>query len=135
VLPHWPAGTVAILATVGEGPHAIPVSAVHRADDARLLLGLAATRRSLQRLREQPRVAVALLAADLAVTAHGPARVLPEPLVAGVTAVLVDVDSVDDHLRPTFAIETGVQWGWTDGEAAQRDREVRAALARLAGEL
>lgn len=132
VLPRWPADTVAILATVGAAPHAIPVSAVHRADDARLLLGLADRRGSLARLRKRPRVAVVLIAADLAVTAHGRAQVLAEPLVKGVAAVLVNVDSVSDHLRPTFAIRTGVQWGWTDREAAERDQEVRAALARLA---
>jgi hypothetical protein len=135
VLPHWPSGTVAILCTVGEEPHAIPVSAVHRADERRLLLGLAETRGSLRRLRQRPQVAVALIAADLAVTAIGHARVLGEPLVKGVVAVLVEVDTVRDHLQPTFEIQAGVQWRWTDRKAAERDQGVRTALARLARDL
>jgi hypothetical protein len=135
VLPHWPSGTVAILGTVGEEPHAIPVSAVHRADERRLLLGLAETRGSLRRLRQRPQVAVALIAADLAVTAIGHARVLGEPLVKGVVAVLVEVDTVRDHLQPTFEIQAGVQWRWTDRKAAERDQGVRTALARLARDL
>ncbi len=135
VLPHWPSDTVAILATMGEEPHAIPVSALHRADETRLLLGLAESRGSLQRLRQRPEVAVALIAADLAVTALGRARVLGTPLVKGVAAVVVEVDSVRDHRRPTFAIQAGVQWGWTDGKAAERDQVVRSALARVAREL
>ena len=135
MLPHWPAETVAILATVGGGPHAIPVSASWRAGETQILLGLAERRGSLQRLRAQPQVAVALLAAQLAVTAHGRASVLDAPLVPGVAAVLIEVESLTDHMRPTFAIHSGVQWGWTDDEAAGRDREVRAALARLADDL
>ncbi|MGB9185648.1 MAG: pyridoxamine 5'-phosphate oxidase family protein [Solirubrobacteraceae bacterium] len=135
MLPNWPSDTVAVLCTVGEEPHAIPVSAVHRADETRLLLGLAERRGSLRRLRQRPQVAVALMAADLAVTALGHARVLQEPLVKGVAAVLVEVDAVRDHLQPTFEIQAGVQWRWTDGQAAERDQGVRSALARLAREL
>src|SRR5262245_60299088 len=33
ILPEWPARTIAVLATVDDGPHAIPVSAPVRADD------------------------------------------------------------------------------------------------------
>ena len=135
VLPHWPSDTVAVLCTVGEEPHAIPVSAVHRADETRLLLGLAESRGSLRRLRQRPQVAVALIAAGLAVTVVGYARVLGEPLVKGVAAVLVEVDTVHDHLQPTFEIQAGVQWRWTDGRAAERDQAVRTALARLARDL
>jgi len=42
------------------------------------------------------------------------------------------VHEVRDHDRPTFAIEAGVRWRWTDSEAQRRDAEVHAALARLA---
>src|SRR5450759_4720891 len=122
VLPNWPSDTVAVLCTVGEEPHAIPVSAVHRADETRLLLGLAERRGSLRRLRQRPQVAVALMAADLAVTALGQARVLQGPLVKGVAAVLVEVDAVRDHLQPTFEIQAGVQWRWTARKAAERDQ-------------
>ncbi len=121
-----------ILATAGEGPHAIPVSAALRAGPRRALLGLAGSRGSLARLRADPRVSLAIIAEDLAVTAYGLARVLDETLVEGVVAVEIEVHEVRDHNRPTFAIEVGVRWRWTDPEAQRRDAEVHAALARLA---
>lgn len=134
MLPHWPTGTVAILATDDGTPHAIPVSAVVRAGDRRLLLALAVRRGSLARLRERPRVAVALMAPGVAVTAEGTARVIAQPLTDGTVAVEVTVEAVQDHDRPTFAIEAGVRWRWTDDQAAARDADVRAALQRLAAE-
>ena len=121
-----------ILATAGEAPHAIPVSAAIRAGPRHALVALAGSRRSLARLRADPRVSLAIVAANVAVTAHGRARVLDEDLVAGVVAVEIEVEAVQDHDRPTFAIEGGVRWRWTDGEAELRDAEVQAALARLA---
>jgi hypothetical protein len=122
-----------ILATGGGAPHAIPVSAVVRAGPGRVLLGLARSRESLARLRADPAVALAMLAeGDVAVTVYGEARVLPEELVEGVCAVEVDVREVQDHHRPTFVIEAGVRWRWTDPEAQERDDAVRSALRRLA---
>jgi hypothetical protein len=132
VLPEWPPDTVTILATAGEAPHAIPVSAAVRAGPRRVLLGLAGSRRSLARLRADEHVSLAILAGDVAVTAHGRARVVDERLVEGVVAVEIEVDAVQDHDRPTFSIESGVRWRWTDVEAERRDAEVRAALVRLA---
>ena len=132
VLPDWPPGTVTILATAGEAPHAIPVSAAIRAGPRHALIGLASTRRSLARLRADPRVSLAIISEDLAVTAHGRARVLDDALVDGVVAVEVEVHEVQDHDRPTLAIEAGVGWRWTDPDAQRRDAEVHAALARLA---
>ena len=133
MLPDWPPGTVTILATGGETPHAIPVSAALRAGERRVLLALATTRQSLARLRSDDRVALTIMASDVAVTAHGRARVIDEQLVDGVVAVEIEVDRVQDHDRPTFAIESGVRWRWTDADARRRDAEVHAALARLAG--
>lgn len=132
MLPDWPAGTVTILATAGEAPHAIPVSAAVRAGPRHVLIGLAASRGSLARLRADPRVSLAIIAEDVAVTAYGRARVLDEPLAEGVVAVEIEVYEVRDHDRPTFAIGAGVRWRWTDAEAKRRDAEVHAALARLA---
>ena len=132
MLPEWPAETVTILATAGEGPHAIPVSAAVRCGPRHVLIALAGGRASLARLRANERVALAILAGDVAVTAHGRARVLDEALVEGVVAVEIEVDAVQDHDRPTFSIESGVRWRWTDAEAGRRDATVRAALARLA---
>ena len=51
LLPTWPGRTVGVLATVGDGPHAIPVSAPVRAGDRRILLSLPRSRGSLERLR------------------------------------------------------------------------------------
>jgi hypothetical protein len=132
VLPDWPAGTVTILATAGETPRAIPVSAAIRAGPRVALIALARTRESLARLRTDPRVALTIVSRDVAVTAHGQARVVDEALVDGVVAIEIEVDDVQDHDRPTFAIEGGVQWRWVDADAERRDAEVRAALARLA---
>jgi hypothetical protein len=70
---------------------------------------------------------------DLAITAHGRARLLDEQLVEGVVAVEIEVHDVQNHDRPTFAIEAGVRWRWTDADAERRDAEVQAALTRLAG--
>jgi hypothetical protein len=108
------------------------VSAAVRAGPRHALLALAAARSSLERLRADPHVALTIVAHDTAVTAHGRARVVDEALVDGVVAVEIEVDDVQDHDRPTFAIESGVRWRWTDTEAQQRDGAVHAALARLA---
>ena len=121
-----------ILATAGETPHAIPVSAAVRAGPTRVLVALARGRESLARLRATGPVALAVIAPGMAVTAHGHAAVIDEQLVEGVAAVAIDVDRVQDHGRSSFEIESGVGWRWTDPEAAARDAEVTAALARLA---
>jgi hypothetical protein len=135
VLPEWPPGAVTILSTAGNGPHAIPVSAAIRAGRSRALIGLAASRGSLARLRADPRVSLAIISEGIAVTAYGRARVLDDaPLVEGVVAVEIDVERVQDHDRPTFEIESGVRWRWTDADAERRDAEVRAALARRAAD-
>ncbi len=133
MLPEWPPGTVTTLATAGHPPHAIPVSAAVRAGPRRALIGLAASRDSLSRLRADPRVSLAIVCEGVAVTAYGRARVLDDALLAeGVVAVAIDIERVQDHDRPTFAIEGGVRWRWTDPDAERRDAEVRAALAQLA---
>jgi hypothetical protein len=61
-LPEWPLRTIAVLVTVDDSPHAIPVSAPVRAGDDRILLSLHRTRDSLGRLRDRPQVALAILA-------------------------------------------------------------------------
>jgi len=134
-LPDWPAGTVCVLATSGAGgPHAIPVSTALRAGDDRVVLALAHSRGSLARLRADPRVALTVMAAPgLAFTAHGIAAVIADPLpgAQAVTGVEIRVDTVQRHERPTFAIDAGVAWRWTDSDAHTRDGVVRAALLDL----
>jgi hypothetical protein len=133
VLPEWPPGTVLILVSAGSPPHAIPVSAAVRAGPERVLLGLARNRESLARLRRDPWAALVIIAGgDVAVTAYGTASVQEAELTDGVAAVQLRVKRVQDHNRPTFVIESGVGWHWTDAAAQERDGEVRRALQRLA---
>jgi hypothetical protein len=128
VIPDWPPGTVTILATAG--PHAIPVSTAMRTGPQTVLLALGPNRGSLERLRADPRCALAVITGGTAVTLRGRATVVGD--VAGTVAVRLDVEAVDDHAQPTFAIDAGVSWRWTDPEAERRDAEVRAALRQLA---
>jgi hypothetical protein len=135
-LPEWRPGTVAVLSTAGGAPHAIPVSTAVRAGPRRVLLALARTRESLRRLHADPRCALTVLAAgDVAVTVHGRATVVQETLAGaeGVAAVAIDVQSIQPHGDPRFRIEDGVEWRWTDADAARRDEAVHAALRALAG--
>ncbi len=121
------------LATQGDGPYVIPVSAALRAADGDVWLALAQSRGSLARLRADPRVAVLVLAAgNIAATLYGPATVAEEVLVDRVAAVRVDVTRVAHHGRASFVVESGVSWHWTDETARARDGEVNAALVRLA---
>ncbi len=134
-LPDWPGGTVTFLATGAGAPHVIPVSAALRAGPARVLLALAPRRASLARLREAPRVALAVLAAgDVALTAEGTARVVAEPLpgAENVVAVELVVERIQEHGNRHFAVTGGVQWRWEDEESERRDAAVRSALAALA---
>ena len=127
-LPSWPAGTVAVLSTGAGEPHAIPVSTAVRRGPRELVFALALRRESLARLREDPRCAVTMLAAgNLAFTAVGQAVVEEEG--ERVAIVRVDVARINDHTQPTFAIDDGVRWRWTDPEAERTDAELRARLA------
>jgi flavin reductase (DIM6/NTAB) family NADH-FMN oxidoreductase RutF len=129
-LPEWEDGTVAILCTGAGAPHAIPVSTCVRAGPRTVLLALAHRRESLQRLRSDPRCALAIVAGGFAVTAHATATILDD-LSDAVAAVRLDVEEIQDHGQPTFAIDAGVQWRWLDDEARERDAEIRSALRAL----
>jgi flavin reductase (DIM6/NTAB) family NADH-FMN oxidoreductase RutF len=134
-LPEWPPGTVAILSTGGGAPHAIPVSTAVRTGPRRVVLALARTRASLARLREDPHCALTVVAAGVAFTAHGRGTVVEDAMAVAesVVAVAIDVDDVQSHADPRFAIEAGVAWRWVDEEAAARDAAIREALRRLHG--
>jgi hypothetical protein len=134
-LPDWPPGTAAVLSTAGGAPHAIPVSTALRTGSHTIVFALANRRESLTRLRTDPRCALTILSGpDVAFTAHGRAVVVEAPMAAAgrVTALRLDVDSIQDHTQPTFTVEAGVRWRWTDPDAEAADAEVRAALAALA---
>jgi len=116
-LPEWPTRTIAVLATLDDGPHAIPVSAPLRAGDRRILLSLHRTRGSLSRLRERPQVALAVLTGgNIAFTARGRARIVQEPMAAApdYAAVAIDVEQIDDHRQAEFLVEAGVDRRWLD---------------------
>jgi flavin reductase (DIM6/NTAB) family NADH-FMN oxidoreductase RutF len=128
-LPDWPDGTVAVLSTAAGAPHAIPVSTAVRSGPATIHFALGLRRESLARLREDSRCALTVLAADIAVTALGTATVVDE--TDRVAFLRLDVEEVQDHDRPTFALEEGVRWHWTDEAAEAADTEIRAALRAL----
>ena len=131
MFPDWPEGTAAILATTGaQGPHAIPVSTARRAGTRTVVFALSPARGSLDRLRADPRCALCVMTSDTAMTLRGRAREVGE--AAGVIALALDVESVDDHRTPAFEIEDGVRWRWLDADAARRDAAVRAALDAIA---
>jgi Pyridoxamine 5'-phosphate oxidase len=129
-LPEWPTRTIAVLATVDDGPHAIPVSAPVRAGDRRILLGLHRDRGSLRRMRERPQVALAVLTeGNIAFTARGRAHVVQETMEASpeYAAVAIEVEEIDDHRQETFTVEAGVDRRWIDeGERDALGERVRA---------
>ena len=133
-LPAWPPGTAAVLSTGAGAPHAIPVSTAVRAGDRLIHFALSRRRESLERLREDPRCTLTLLAeGDVAFSALGRARVVEDPMAVSdrVAALALDVEAIQDHFQPRFPIEAGVRWHWTDPDAARADAEIRAALAAL----
>jgi hypothetical protein len=125
VIPRWPEGTAAVLATAEA--HAIPVSTAVRTSDTTVHFALGRRRTTLDHLRRDPRAALVVMAAGVAFTLHGNVTELLEE-VEGAVALRLDVESVQDHLQPTFVIEAGVVWRWTDEHAATRDAAIRAQL-------
>jgi hypothetical protein len=131
-LPDWERGTPAVLCVAG--PHPIPITAYLRADDNRVLLALGRQRETLRRLREDPAVAVLLMAAGLAFTAHGRARVIAEELEATdtVAAVELTVERIQNHLADgRTEMLDGVRWRWCAEEDGEAEDAILAELARL----
>ena len=134
-LPEWPAATIAVLTTVEQAPHAIPVSATFRADDHRILFALIRSHASLERLRKQEQVALTVMTeGDTAFTARGRARIVQEPMASApeYAAVALDVEHVDDHRQPAFQVESGVERHWVDKEKQRAFDHVIGALRELA---
>jgi len=91
---------------------------------------------SLHRLRADPRCALTVLAGgDVAFTTHGRSTVLQDPMTVAesVVAIAIDVDAVQSHADPRFAVDGGVRWRWVDADAAERDAAIHEALRGLAG--
>jgi len=119
-LPAWPPRTIAVLSTVDEDVHAIPVSAPVRAGDRAILLSLHRSRDTLGRIRRWPEVALTFLAeGDVAFTARGRAAVVEEPMAVDpeYAVVSIAVDHVDDHRQPAFRVTAGVDREWVDDPA------------------
>lgn len=125
MIPDWPEGTAAVLATAEA--HAIPVSTAMRTSATTVHFALGRRRTTLEHLRRDPRAALVVMAAGTAFTLYGTVTELSEEL-EGTVALRLDVESVQDHLQPTFVIEAGVAWRWTDADAAARDDAIRTAL-------
>lgn len=135
-LPEWPVGTASVLATVDAGgtPHAIPVSTARRAGPRRILFALGPKRGSHARLAADARATIVILAAGVAISAEGTVRVVAAPLDPDgrVDAFELTVETIWNHNAPTFGMDEGVRWHWTDDGAKAGDAAVHAALADLA---
>jgi hypothetical protein len=134
-LPEWPVRTIGVLSTVDPDPYPIPVSAPLRAGDRRILISLHRSRGSLARLRTQGRVALTVLTeGNIAVTARGRARIVEEPLrrAPDYAAIAIELDHIDDHRQPEFAVESGVDRRWVDEHEQRALWERVAALREVA---
>lgn len=133
-LPHWKAGTPAVLCV--EGPHAIPISTAVRVTGDRVRFGLGRERQTLRRLRRDPHAALCVLGEGVAFTAHGEVRIIGELESAEtVVAVELSVSQVQDHLRDgRTQMLDGARWRWLDERAAAVDPLILAELERLGGE-
>ena len=123
MLPDFSRRTIAVLSTVDPAPHAIPVSAPVRASDTTILLSLHRGRDSLARLRENPAVALTVLTeGDVAFTARGHAHVIRDALDSDpdYAGVAIEVEHVDDHRQPAFAVSGGVDREWRDDHEKRR---------------
>ncbi len=134
-LPDWPESTVSVLATVDPdgAPHAVPVSTALRAGPRRIVFALGPRRGSYERLQAETRASLLVMAADAAFTAEGTVRVVAEPLDPDgrVNGLELQVEVIWDHNGPTFGLEEGVRWHWTDEDAKQGDDAAHAALKAL----
>ena len=125
MIPDWPPGTVAILAT--RRPARDPgLDGACAPGPIAVLLALGPSRGSLARLREDPRCALAVIAEGVAVTLRGRATVVGE--AAGTVAVRLDVEAVDDHVAADVRDRRGRALGAGPTRRPRaRDAEVRAA--------
>jgi oxalate decarboxylase len=138
-LPVWPGDTIAQLTTLGDASaHTIPVTAPLRAGDRRVLFALYRDHTSLDRLRKDPHVALTILAAgNEAFTARGRARVVEDPMSVAPqqVAVLVEVDSIEDHRTPGVSVESGPEIRFNSEAHRQAALERTDALREIAARL
>lgn len=134
-LPEWPKHTVSVLATVDAdgAPHAIPVSTARRAGPMRIVFALPPSRGSYERVMKDGRASLLVLAADAAFTAEGTVRVIAEPLDPDgrVNGLELTAEIIWDHNGPTFSMDEGVRWHWSDEDARQGDAAAHDAMDAL----
>ena len=131
-LPEWERGTPAVLCVAG--PHPIPVTTPVRRGPDRVLLALGRERETLERLRDDPGVALLVIGKELAFTAHCRARVLAERLEVTDTVVAVElsVERVQDHLADgRTEMLDGARWRWCDEHDGDMEDRIVAELAEL----
>jgi hypothetical protein len=131
-LPRWKRGTPAVLCVAG--PHPIPITALLRAGEDRVLIALGRKRETLRRLRDDSRVAVLLMGEGLAFTAFGYAHVLAERLEATETVVAVElrVERIQDHLADgRTEMLDGARWRWCAEEHGEAEDAILEELATL----
>ena len=118
-----------------DGPVVIPVSAVHRHDEAVLVVALRGDRASSARLKHDRRAAVSLNGPGFSICARCRARVLAERLPGAehMAAFRLDVEHAWDARGPATEVDAGIRWRWTARANAERHELVMNALARLAG--
>ena len=135
LLPVWSDGTVAVLSTNGGGlVHAIPVSTALRAGPLRIVFALSRGRGSLERLRDDPQVALTLLGAgNVAITAYGAAAVERESLAVAenVAAIALSVERIANHAGSESRVLAGVRWHWLDAGSGARDRQIMRELRSM----
>ena len=80
------------------------------------------------------RATIVILAAGVAISAEGTVRLVAAPLdpEGRVDAFELTVETIWNHNAPTFGMDEGVRWHWTDDGAKAGDAAVHAALAELA---
>jgi hypothetical protein len=98
------------------------------------MFALGRERKTLRRIRADPRIAVCLLGEGVAFTAHGRAAVAAEELESADTVVGVElvVERVQDHLADgRTEMLDGARWRWLDRQAAESEPAIVAELERL----
>lgn len=100
----------------------------------RIVFALGPKRGSYARLQDEPRAALLVMAPDTAFTAEGTVRVIAEPLNSDglVNGMELTVEKIWDHNGPTFGLDDGVRWHWTDDDAKRGDDAAHESLAELA---
>jgi hypothetical protein len=115
--------------------HAIPVVAVLRAGDRKILIALARSRGSLLRIHQDAVVAITLLIeGNHAFTARGRAHIVQDTMegAKAFSAVAIDVAEIDDHRQASFSVNFGVSLHWNSDADRTAFRDHIGLLRKIA---